>query len=274
MKSYFDEKEIKKQKFIFKLKLYGILIVFLFLLAGAGYLTAYSSFFKINSIALIDAENKQANANEIIKDLKDSFNGKSKLTSFLGADNILIWQNKPDETFFKNHPKIVDLAIRKDYLERKIEIDMDEREKLGVWCKTTTNNQELITNNCWWFDENGVIFEEAPIVEGEMIYKIIDSSNRELALGDRILDENLFNNLILIFKTLERAGLNLKTLRLENLSAQEVIAESPLTPKIYFSLRFDPDFSLSVFENLKKTDLEKVEYLDLRIKNRAYYKLK
>lgn len=261
---YFDDKEIKKQKFIFKLKLYGILIVFLFLLLGAGYLITYSHFFQINDIALIDAENKQANANEIIKDLKDSFNKKSKLTSFLGANNILIWQNNPDETFFKNHPKIIDLTIKKDYLNRKIEINMDERGKLGVWCLLS----------CYWFDEDGIIFEEAPLVEGEIIYKIIDSSNRELMLGDRVLDENLFNNLILIFKTLEKSGLNLKTLRLENLSAQEIVVESPSMPKIYFSLRFDPDFSLSVFENLKKTNLEKVEYIDLRIKNRAYYKLK
>lgn len=271
---YLDDKEIKKQKIIFKLKLYGILVVFLFLLTGAGYLTAYSSFFKINNVTLIDAENKQANANEVIEDLKNSFNKQSKLTSFLGAENILIWRNKPNEIFFKEHPKIIDLTIKKNYLERKIEINIDERVKLGVWCETSTNNQELITNNCFWFDENGVIFEEAPMVEGEMIYKITDFSNRELAFGDRVLDENLFNNLILIFKTLERAGLNLKTLRLENLSAQEIIAESPLVPKIYFSLRFDPDFSLSVFENLKKINLEKVEYLDLRIKNRAYYKLK
>jgi len=106
-----------------------------------------------------------------------------------------------------------------------------------------------------WVDEDGIIFEEAPLVEGEIIYKIIDSSNRKLMLGDRVLDENLFNNLILIFKTLEKSGLNLKTLRLENLSAQEIVVESPSMPKIYFSLRFDPDFSLSVFENLKKTNL-------------------
>ena len=273
---YFDDKEIKKQKFIFKLKLYGILIVFLFLLLGAGYLITYSHFFQINGIALIDAENKQANANEIIKDLKDSFNKKSKLTSFLGANNILIWQNNPDETFFKEHPKIIDLTIKKDYLNRKIEINMYERGKLGVWCLHTQINADTKREStfCGWFDEDGIIFEEAPLVEGEIIYKIIDSSNRELMLGDRVLDENLFNNLILIFKTLEKSGLNLKTLRLENLSAQEIVVESPSMPKIYFSLRFDPDFSLSVFENLKKTNLEKVEYIDLRIKNRAYYKLK
>lgn len=271
---YLDDKEIKKRKFIFKLKLYGLSIVFLFLLIGAGYLTAYSSFFRIKNIALTDAENKQTNANEIIKDLKIYFNGKSKLTSFLGADNILIWQNKPDEFFLKEHPKITDLTIKKDYLRKKIKINISEKEKLGIWCKTIINNQQPITDICFWFDKNGIIIEKAPIIEGEMIYKISDYSNRELTVGDRILDENLFNNLILIFKTLENAGLNLKNLRLDNLNAQEITTESPLIPKIYFSLRFDPDFSLNVFENLKKIELKKIEYIDLRIKNRAYYKLK
>lgn len=272
---YLDDKEIKKRKFIFKLKLYGISIVFLFLIIGAGYLTAYSSFFKINNISLIDAENKQANINEIIKDLSDSFSKKSKISSFLGADNILIWQNKPNEDFFKEHPIITNLIIEKDYLKRKIKINMDEKERFGIWCQQlTTDNLQLTINNCFWFDENGVIFEKAPIIEGEMIYKITDYSNRELTIGNRVLDENLFNNLILIFKILERAELNLKTLRLDNLNTQEITTESPLMPKIYFSLRFDPDFSLNVFENLKKTDLKKIEYVDLRIKNRAYYKLK
>jgi len=45
-------------------------------------------------------------------------------------------------------------------------------------------------------------------------------------------------------------------------------------PKIYFSLRFDPGFGLSAIESLKSTGLDKIDYIDLRVENRAYYKAK
>ena len=82
--------------------------------------------------------------------------------------------------------------------------------------------------------------------------------------------------MVKIFEVLEKSDLKIKSLRLERLELQEIIADSPgnSLPKIYFSLRIDPGFTLAAIESIKNLGLEKVEYIDLRVENRVYYKLK
>ncbi len=59
-------------------------------------------------------------------------------------------------------------------------------------------------------------------------------------------------------------------------SYEEIIAEpvAGFSPKIYFSLKADPIFGLSALTSFKNIDLAKTDYIDLRVPNRAYYKLK
>jgi len=266
MDFYLDERQRKKRRRLLKFKICGGVTIFLLLVIGAGYLIVYSSFFKIKNIEV--SGNKYVSSEEIINQLKKISVGQSKISNFLGSDNILVW--KTDAQFIKNSlPQIQDLKIEKDYWHRQIKIIVSEREKFGVWYKIT-NNQEPITNNCWWFDKNGVIFAEALQVEGQLINKVDDFSNRHLEIGDSILGEKPLSNLIKIFAVLEKADLGIKSLKLERPELQEISTES--SPQIYFSLRIDPSFGLAAIESLKSTGLNKLEYIDLRVENRAYYK--
>ncbi len=269
MEFYVDEKQRQKKRRIFKIKLYAGLAISLFLLAGLFYAVVYSSMLRITQI---NTDFTQIYSDEIkkqiIQDLRDFFANQSKIAKFLGADNILVWSDNA-ENFLKTKPYLIGLAIEKDFFKRQVLIKTEVREKFGIWC-------QLTTNNCFWFDKSGVVFERAPKTEGEMIYKVNDFSERQLAVGDQSLEKHLFENLLKIFNILERAGLNVRTLQIKDLSLQEAVIEpnNPLIPKIYFSLRFDPEFSLAAFQSLKETGLAKIEYVDLRVENRAYYKLK
>ncbi len=283
MKFYVDGKEKKRQRRILRLKIYGGIAAFFVLLIGAAYLIIYSPLFQIKNI---DSED-----GNLTEQLKFYFASQSTIARILGPNNILAWTDKTD-LFVKEHPEIAELTIKKDYLNRQIEISVKEREKFGLWCQKeqlTINNQQLTTddkqqsnvnsqlsmvNNCWWFDKSGAIFSEAPIMEGELVRKVSDSSNRSLKLGDKILEEDMLKNLIKIFEVLEKSDLRVKNLVLGDLSLQEITAESPSIPKIYFSLRFDPAFALPAIQSLKESDLGKLEYIDFRVENRAYYKVK
>ncbi len=134
------------------------------------------------------------------------------------------------------------------------------------------SNQQLAINQCMWFDKNGIIFEEAPFVEGNLINNVDDLSGRSLNLGDLVLEEKFYSNLFKIFDVLEKSDLGIKSLKLERIELQEILTES--SPKIYFSLRVDPGFTLAAIDSMKNIGLEKIEYIDLRVENRAYYKLK
>ncbi len=259
---YFDEKLERRRKRMLKIKIYAGLAAFFVLLIGAGYLIIYSSFFRITRINI---NNTQIDADKTVENLKSFFVGQSKIAEFLGPENILIWKPEKISEFIKNYPQIAELKIEKNYFRREVKINVLERERFGIWCATTS---------CYWFDKKGVIFSEALKAEGQLINKVDDFSGRFLNLGEPALEEKFLSNLIKIFEILEKSGLKIKSLKLENLEFQEVVTDSPLMPKIHFSLRINPEFALAVLESLKKIGFEKIEYIDLRVENRAYYKLK
>ncbi len=269
---YFDERQQKKRRRILKLKIYGGIAAFFVLLIGAGYLIAYSPLFRIKDISIQYLEAQPHDINRqflevkppLINDLKNFFTNRSKIAEFLGPENILIWKQEKIGEFLKNRPEISEITIKKNYFKRRIEIGVKERERFGVWCQQSENA------TCWWFDRNGILFAETLNVEGQLINKVADFSDRQLNLGDKALDDKFFQNLIKIFEVLERSGLKIKSLKLENLEFQEAITES--SPTIFFSLRFAPDSALEVIKSLKDKGLEGIEYIDLRVENRVYYK--
>jgi len=282
MNFYVDERQRKGRRRIFKLKVFAGFFLFLALIIGGGYLVVYSPLFRIKNILIlrtsdvpsIDENLRTSDVQKLEENLKKFFANQSKITKFLGSENILVWNIEKITQFSKN-PEIAEIKIEKNYIEREIRIMLREREKLGIWClseQSTVNGQELITGSCYWFDMNGVVFSEAPIAEGNLIYKVDDFSGRPLKFGDAALKEGLFFNLIKIFKTLEESGLGIKSLKLEKIEFQEVSTIS--SPPIYFSLRIDPTFALAAVDSMKKIGLESIEYIDFRAENRAYYKLK
>ncbi|MEK7657855.1 MAG: hypothetical protein AAB366_01525 [Patescibacteria group bacterium] len=255
---YFDEKQRKKRRWILKLKIYGSLSVFFILIIGAGYLIVYSPLFRIKNILILGT----SNVPKLEENIKVFFANQSKIDKFFGANNILIWKQEKIGEFLKNEPQIAELTIKKDYFKRLIKIEVKEREKFGIWC----------ANNCFWFDKKGVVFLESPSTEGSLINKIDDFSDRSFNLGDKILEEKFLSNLIKIFEILEKSGLKIKSLKLEDIALQEIITDS--SPKIYFSLRIEPNFALAALQSLENIGFEKMEYIDLRVENRAYYKMK
>ena len=307
---YLEKIQKEKQSRLLKLKIYGVSFLFFALMAGIAYLIVYSPLFKIKNITLIYADNpeteqarygagKLITADSLISDFKNFFASQSKFAQFLGPDNILIWNNEKIDEFLKNYPQWAKILITKDYLEREIKIEIKERERFGIWCQKTqiARGSEIInadqhadpreisdlqkeisegSASCWWFDKRGILFKEAPSIEGNLINKVDDFSGRSLKVGELALEEKLFSNLIKIFEVLEKSDLKIKSLKLEKLELQEIIAD-PLNnsfPKIYFSLRIDPKFAMAALESLKNLGLGKIEYIDLRVENRAYYKLK
>lgn len=264
MQSYINEKQQKRKKLVFKIKIYSGLLFFLSLIIGIAYLIIYSHLFQIKNINLNVLSDDINDQNKIAVELGLFFATASKTASLLGANNILIWRNQAEE-FLKIQPSIIALSIKKDFLKRSIDINVVGRQKFGILCTKI---------ECWWFDKEGIAFKKAPQVEGEIIYKINEFSERKLGVGDAVLNAKQFENAIKIFEVLEEAGLNIKTLNINDLELQETYIESPLISRIYFSLRSASNFNEAVFENLKRVGLEKIEYVDLRVENRVYYKLK
>jgi len=205
-------------------------------------------------------------------------------TNFLIFPRKLVKDRLADE--FKS---LTNIALKVENPET-LEITLSERKPAYTWCgdELTPENFEATDNKCYFMDESGYIFEEAPYFSGEVYFKFFGkvAEDEESSLGTYFLP-NSFDK-ILSFKTLLK-GVDLKptSLFVKNDSHLEFYLSSnnlpPNTPKIIF--RENADFE-KLIQNLQtalsaeplQTDFKQkyssLEYIDLRFGNKVYYKFK
>jgi cell division septal protein FtsQ len=260
---YIHEEKTLRSKIWKILKFFLIGLVFNALIIFGLYLLIYSPIFQIQEIKLSGNErtsNQEVNSALIVNLFNNSF-----IKKILGKDNILIWPNNLEPNFagFYN---IKNLSIKKDFLNRKIEVSVNERKPIGLWCL----NQQ---NKCYWFDDDGILFEKGMASEGGLILKVLDDSNRNLGLGGKILKDNFLKVFFEIINKLKAAELNIFEIQIKDLNLEEITVKTLNGPNIYFSLRFLPPEIKPIIDNFKNQNIfDKLNYIDFRVENRVYYK--
>jgi len=193
---------------------------------------------------------------------------KDGLADKVSSDNFLLWPE--GEMVINSFPLVANLQIEKSFIDRKINITVQEREALGVWCDYPESEQQ-----CWWFDNRSLLFEKAPKPEGSLIVLIEEGKKGiKIELGKRGLADKLWHNMKTIISSNVVRDLSVHKFIIDR-QKEEVIAETAGGFNVYLSLRFDPAINLKALDKLiikDKFDLKKITYLDLRVKNRLYYK--
>lgn len=246
-----------------------------------------SSLFRVSVISVKGVP--EAYGAQVKQLLGDFSRERSGVFRFLGSDNMVAWDSTPKE-FLAEHPEFTVVRLEKDYVRKTITIEVSSREKFGVWCREsqrsmTVSGEDVVastgdivtvddsTEQCYWFDRDGIVFARAPKVESELFNRVYDFTGRTLGLRDEILPSRLFVNLVRIFKLMEVAQINTKTVALYDLALEEVEADSVSDPKTIFSLRFDPSFSLSAIDALKKNGTWRgLQYANFTVENRVSYR--
>jgi hypothetical protein len=231
-----------------------ILIISLFVLAGIGYVLFFSPVFKIKEI--IVSGNKKTSSEEI----KNS----------LVYDNMLLATSRNVKgELTKKFPEILDLKVSKNLFKGKLEINIQEREIVGILC-----NQE--TSGCFYFDKDGIVFENAPSTSGSLVTLIKDYSKRDFGPGDAVLDKNFVDTILLIKEDLfQKIGLKVASFDIESYPIEKLRVVTSESWYILFSLQRDIKsqlLALKVALDEKIKDRMGLEYVDLRIENRIYYK--
>jgi len=244
----------------------GIVVGFIIIVAlGAAWLFFWSSLLKFDRVVLVRGEKTIENetlAKELLSALRTPWFFPEG--SFLGLSPS--FSPKPEEFAF---PYIKTVTVRKMYREHILELEIKERDPFGIWCFGKAD----ASPSCAWFDEEGVLFEQALNAEGALVRTVRDYSRSPIAIGQSVLPANFFENLRSIFHALDGGGIHAREVVLSDIELQEVEVRTFDGPRILFSIRFPAENTLSVIRSLKeKADFKTLGQLDFRVENRAYYR--
>ena len=249
------------KKFSWRKKL--IFFIVLFLILTVVYFLFFSPIFRIKEIKI---SGNRAITNEEIKNSLDNLLLKKFLIFFNRNNIFLARENDLENILLKDFFRISSIEINKSIFKRTIDLKITERKEAGIFCR----------GECYYIDEEGVIFEKAPQTSGTLIVSIKDYSQGGVEIGKNVIDEDFMLRLIDLRKSLaEEVGLRVLDFIIEDEDNDLKINTNEGWYLLFdktrdFKNQLD-DLRLVLTEKIKG-ERKNLEYIDLRIENRAYYK--
>ncbi|MCX6719898.1 MAG: FtsQ-type POTRA domain-containing protein [Candidatus Staskawiczbacteria bacterium] len=186
---------------------------------------------------------------------------------------IFLNTEKLNKEILEKFPIIEKITINKEF-PQTLTLGITERKPVGVYCPSAETNI-----GCFLIDDNGVIYEQLNIFPPNL------SIVRQIAIekGDAVTGENVLEkNVLTVFSKVQK-DLNEKF----KIKIKEALVTSPLRLnvetdggwKIYLNLGDDPDINSQIVKlnllldgDIDSTVRKTLDYIDLRFKDRAFYK--
>ena len=257
---YYRFKTISKEEKIKKIKILFFLFFLLSIILTVLWLIFLSSFLKIQNINISD--NTVLNRDDILNIIANS-------APFGLSENLLILSKSQLKSGLAAvFPSITDITIKKKLFHTVI-VGFYKRIQIGIWCGNM---------GCYYFDKTGVAFAKTPETEGSLILKIEDLSKNDILLGDKVLDNNLINFIIAFnAKISENNKFKILEFKIKPSYSVDLEAVTDKNWSIYIDEKQDPVMAvnnlLSILEEAVK-NTGNLEYVDLRIPSRVFYKMR
>lgn len=250
----------RKQK---NLKIFLFLVLFLVLIAGAVSLF-YISKFRVKNV--LAESNITINKEDLTAKVLDSIKGK--YFHLFPKDNIfLLSENEIKNHLSNSFPRIKNISIFKD-LPNTLSIKIEERKPVSLFCKDTT---------CAFIDEDGFVFEESPFFSGTVMLKFFDQrEGEEFSLNKQLIAPDQYKDLLEFSQRASREDLKISEIILKKDGIYELNTSEGW--RIILNERNNFNTSLENFNialgNQIKEKRSNLEYLDLRLENKVFYKFK
>lgn len=265
---YYKFKEVSRKERIKKLKNLFLFIVISGLFLGIIWMIFLSPFFKIKKINIV-SENAYLNRDDIMKIISE--------TAPLGfRENLLLVSKfRLKKELTAAFPAIKDITIKKS-LFHTLMVDFRQRIPVGIWCYPAGGQPQA--DNCYYFDSEGIAFAYAPQTEGGLILKITDLSKNDISLGNKVLDNGRINFVMDFMDKIDKIN-TFRILEFKVIPSSSVDFEAVTDNgwSIYLDDKQEPasavnNLMIVLDEAIKNTG--NLEYIDLRIPSRIFYKLK
>lgn len=246
-------------------------------------------FLRWDKVALKEVE---ISGNEVLEETKireiidRELNGKYLF--LIPKKNLFFYpEKKITENLLEKFKRIKNISVSL-YNTSTLKIDLKEREEKYVWCgNTLPESLYKDASSCYFMDESGYVFDEAPYFLGNLYLRFYGGNfieEGENPVGKNYPDENFLK---LIFLSNEFSYLNIKVSAFFEDTNKEVSAvlsnysKERKGTKILFLMS---DKARSIAENLRSVMFSKafeseyrdkkndLLYIDLRYGNKVYYK--
>lgn len=273
MKTYSIQPKPKKK--FKKVRVYLAFAMLYLLLLFLVWLFFFSPVFQIKKIEFQGA--KYLEESLLLKNLRLAAfeSSKESLFKLLPFENAIFWKSGEIVKLLPQQDILIGEASSSiDFFKRSLKVNIQERKGEIIWCQLVSsgsNNSEKNLHHCFWVDRTGIAFREAPFTEGTLFNRVDDSTDRILTIGSPILEKEQIEIFFTIKNFLDSLDIGLYNFNFSKPENQEIEAILANGPKFYFCLRSDPSKFLRPVLELKK-DFSKINYIDLRVENRIYYK--
>lgn len=266
---------------------------FFFVLAGGVlYLIFLSPMFKIDKIIIQgNKEIKEGQIREIIEPIlaKKIFN---KIST---ANLVFLPDNKIKNAILNNFPIIKEATLKKNFSEHNLTVNIAERQPAAIWCRVLVPpslqvssstaqqiNEELLDalpiESCFFVDEQGFVFRQAPIFSGGPIATVYDQTIQSIKIKDNVANEKTLAFILAAKKELRAINLNLTDFVIQFQSLGDLEILTPENWRIYLNINDSVSDQISALKRVLAEEIKgkrsQLEYVDLRVANKVYYKLK
>ncbi len=187
--------------------------------------------------------------------------------AWLGPDNLLVWKLGLPSGPNSGLPfGVAKVAVSSSLADRTVRIEVSERETEGIWC--------VAVEECHTFDDQGILFAQAPSASGILILKVTDEAREPRSLGQAILSNpDWVQNLFTTLSILRSRGVEVVSVSVRDRSLREWEVRTASGITFFFSLTFVPENLSTVIDDLRaRLPLSNLVYLDFRVPNRVYYR--
>ncbi|MBI2669985.1 MAG: hypothetical protein HYX20_02500 [Candidatus Yanofskybacteria bacterium] len=264
MQKYKDELKTKKhKKLVFKLAIFLTTGIAIF--AGLIYLSFFAGIFDVRSINIDTPDGLHDSLSDAVNDWLDA-----GFWGLIRRNNIFfISSAKLTSRLAEQFPKLESIKISAD-LPHGLLLSATERKPTGIWCQI---NQD----QCFYFDKNGIAFSETQPSSGFLITNVIDKRTRDISLGRQVVADDWLRSIILVKELLAKTDVDISEFSIPADSFDEFDAKTAEGWKIMFSVQTDIEKQISALatflkEKIKPNPRPDLQYVDLRIQDRIYYK--
>jgi len=274
---------LKRNRRVRRLRLSILFSVLFIIIVGAISYFSANTKFVINKIVV--SGNSIIDTKEIEQSINEKLSGR--YLHLFSRSNFLIYpHNKIYNSLLTSFPRIEKLSIQRDGLNT-ITVVINERAGSYLYCGLNLpEKKEDIGENCYFVNNDGLIFDKAPYFSGDVYFKYYlkidgDSNN---PLGTQMISSDRFHELVRFMDGVSNLGFKPSYIVVSDDGLHSLylksIGNNP-NPKILFKadnnlLTILDNFSTAMrekeFANEINSKYDTLSYIDLRFKNKVLYK--